>query len=549
MADRVLVLGGAGLVGMQICRQFCALRPEIVVVASLTQEEANGALVALQAEFPEARLQAAWGDIFLPVGLADRRRADLMSDASARAQLLDALYGTIDDATAHNHLANLIRTCRPDVVVDCVNTATGLSYQDVFVGAQKVRERLGAPIDDAARTDIEAFLLSQSVPQLVRHVTILHAALVAVNSRIYIKVGTTGTGGMGLNIPYTHGEDKPSRVLMAKTEAGFGHTGLLFLAARTPNGPVIKEIKPGAMIGFKGVGTAQIRRKGVVVERIQPQAVPVRGAFPYQDDAAKYAAMGPLSVPVVDTGENGVFSRGEFAAITALGQMEFVTPEEIAGLVLREVAGHATGREVVAALDASVLGPSYKAGMVRNNAMAALDAEEHRTGTPSVALGQLGPPELSKLLLEIRLLLDVTGSIEALARIDADTLIGKVGAALPDHPVRVLGPTIGVPILLSDGATLLRGPRLNVPEQLGLAATASFDDAAQVDGWAKKGWVDLRRESLTRWIDRAKRISQLGRRAMGAGSFATTLASLDDEEIGGIVAWVLANEIGGHRVQ
>ena len=52
---------------------------------------------------------------------------------------------------------------------------------------------------------------------------------------MYLKVGTTGTGGMGLNIPYTHSEDKPSRKLLAKNETAFGHTGLLFLLARTPN--------------------------------------------------------------------------------------------------------------------------------------------------------------------------------------------------------------------------------------------------------------------------------------------------------------------------
>ena len=52
--------------------------------------------------------------------------------------------------------------------------------------------------------------------------------------QIYVKVGTTGTGGMGINIPYTHSEDKPSLTLLAKSAIGFAHTGLLFLLARTP---------------------------------------------------------------------------------------------------------------------------------------------------------------------------------------------------------------------------------------------------------------------------------------------------------------------------
>jgi hypothetical protein len=38
----------------------------------------------------------------------------------------------------------------------------------------------------------------------------------------------------------------------------------------------------------------------------------------------------------IDTGENGLFSRGEFEAIATPGQMEFVTPEEIADVVVRE---------------------------------------------------------------------------------------------------------------------------------------------------------------------------------------------------------------------
>ena len=50
---------------------------------------------------------------------------------------------------------------------------------------------------------------------------------------MYLKVGTTGTGGMGLNIPFTHSEDKPSRVLLAKSAMAGAHSMLLFLLGRT----------------------------------------------------------------------------------------------------------------------------------------------------------------------------------------------------------------------------------------------------------------------------------------------------------------------------
>lgn len=94
--------------------------------------------------------------------------------------------------------------------------------------------------------DVESLILSQSVPQLIRHILILHRAAREAGTRLYLKVGTTGTGGMGLNIPYTHSEDRPSAKLMTKTAVAFAHTGLLFLMARTDRGPAVKEVKPAA---------------------------------------------------------------------------------------------------------------------------------------------------------------------------------------------------------------------------------------------------------------------------------------------------------------
>src|SRR5690606_31669598 len=114
----------------------------------------------------------------------------------------------------------------------------------------------------AAARALDLLLISQSVPQLVRHVLIMHRALSEAGTRLYLKVGTTGTGGMGLNIPYTHSEDRPSAKLMTKTAIAFAHTGLLFLMARTPGGPVVKEVKPGAMVGYADITRRTIRERG-----------------------------------------------------------------------------------------------------------------------------------------------------------------------------------------------------------------------------------------------------------------------------------------------
>ena len=104
--------------------------------------------------------------------------------------------------------------------------------------------------------------------------------------------------------------------------------------------------------------------------------------------------------------------------------------------------------------------------------------------------------------------------------------------------------------MLPDGATLLRGPRINVPEVLGHKTSVPMS-ASSVDAWSAKGWVDLRPRNIERWRDRARRMNQARTDLRVAGSAAATIQSYmsDKFEIGEVVAWVFNNEMGGHRVK
>ena len=75
--------------------------------------------------------------------------------------------------------------------------------------------------------------------------------------------------------------------------------------------------------------------------------------------------------------------------------------------VVRELGGHATGRDVLGALDSSILTPTYKGGLVRQVAIDRLRVLEESAAIPSVALGDLGPPQLSKYLFELYLIFRV----------------------------------------------------------------------------------------------------------------------------------------------
>jgi hypothetical protein len=223
----------------------------------------------------------------------------------------------MDDAYDASLMVQIIREHCPDIIIDSINTATAISYQDIDTASKIAKRDFDALTTalrdrdfDTARTGwkekelaFELLLLSQSLPQLVRHVQMLHRAMVEVSTRLYLKIGTTGTGGMGLNIPYTHSEDKPSAKLMTKTAVAFAHTGLMFLMARTPNGPVVKEIKPGAMIGYADVTCRTIKEKGATTYLYSNRVQPLNGRLVLREETDQYQQLQELDLPVVDTGE------------------------------------------------------------------------------------------------------------------------------------------------------------------------------------------------------------------------------------------------------
>lgn len=552
-----LILGGAGLVGLQVCRHIMMkMSPRRIVVASLFEHEAVTACETLEKEFGDKVVFVpAFGNLFVPSDLAHSSRGELIGDASKRRTLLASLYDDFNQAYKENHLVKMIRKHRPEVIVDCVNTATGISYQDVFDGAAKVREWIGEEgFSSSGIKDLEALLLSQTGPQLIRHVRFVHRATTEYSTRMYLKVGTTGTGGMGLNIPYTHSEDKPSRKLLAKNETAFGHTGLLFLLARTPNAPIVKEVKPAAMIGYRAVRVKQVSDKYGNADLFSPKEIKLEGKeLNLRESQTEYKKHSNFEVAVVDTGENGVFTRGEFAAITALGQMEYITPEEIAQTIVLELRGANTGRDVLSAMDGAVLDPSYKAGLIRAAALSDLEEVEAQSGIPSVALGRLGPPELSKLLFEAHLFKHAFGSMTEASKKERTTQeISKILVdSLKKSGVAKTAPSIGIPVLLPDGVSMLRGPRINVPELVGHGTTVPLGKDDAREAWISKGWIDLRTSNIERWRERFTKMIQARAILKDMGSASASINSYlgNTFEIGEVVAWIFNNELGGYRVK
>ncbi len=561
---KVMVLGGWGLVGRAICRKLLQERPAELIVLSLNEWEAKETCEELASKaLPGTKLIPHWGNIFVRNEMQGLSRTEILENPKYRNWLIaDNLEDLSEDILARSFLFQTIRRFQPHVLIDCVNSATAVAYQDVFRGYYNLKRELkkfkeSKRYSESMADEAEKILCTMYIPQLIRHVQILYEAMRRYKTGFYFKIGTSGTGGMGLNIPYTHSEEKPSRTLLSKSAVAGAHTLLLFLMARTPDAPITKEIKPTAAIAWKRIGYGEIRKGNQPVPLYDcppDKAVTLDAELELNGRGNWVKLDGVLKDVFIDTGENGIFSYGEFSAISSSGQMELVTPEEIARNVIYEIKGGNTGHDIINALDNATMGPTYRAGLLRQTALAKMRELMRQHQADSIAFELLGPPRLSKLLFEAHLLQRVCGDMDTVLAMTAEQIAEKATALVAsDQKLRSEMLSIGIPILLPDGKRLLRGPEIKIPPYRGEKTLRVTPEA--IERWARDGWVDLRVQNMKVWQERVRGI----KREIEAIPEDDTSSQferdrtywLEDQTInvGKVVGWIFANEEQGSRMK
>jgi hypothetical protein len=539
----IMILGGSGLVGHAIARRLLALAPKRLVLVALYDDEVAATARSLEPHRRGAAVETDWGNVFQPVAAAKVPRGDALADPGLRRTLIDDLIGDLTPAVLErSFLYQLFQQWRPDAVVDCINTATAFAYQDLFHSARDLLDAAGE--GRASRDLVEQHVLTLTMPQLIRHMQIVTEAMRRFRTQAFVKVGTSGTGGMGFNIPYTHSEERPSRTLLTKSAVAGAHSMLLFLLGRTPGGPAAIEIKPTAAIAWREIGFGPIYRHGATLRRVDcPDPLPAAAAF--APGATGWRDTGrPLESVYIDVGENGVFARDEFETITSLGSMEFITPEEIADYVVMEIQGRPTGRDIVTALDSATAGPTYRAGILRAVALERLHELEREHGVRPVAFEMLGPPRLTKNLFEAFVLSRLCASVRALAeRVPATLARAAADLLCEDAELRSLIVSVGLPIVI-EGDRVYRGEVVIVPPVRG-----DFEAAVP------RGWVDLRSANCGTWVARARRMVELDQQrqgqATGTGSDVDWGAIRADDAIqpSRFATWIFTYEDDGERIK
>ncbi len=558
----VLVLGGFGLVGSAVARKLVIENPKRIIVTSLFLSEAKEAVSKLETEFPQKgkNFFIPWGgDIFVRYEYKDRKRSELLADKDRRNILIEDKKDELsDEILESSSVHHLLDEYKPEIIIDCINTATAIAYQDIYSSYRNMKRAIkNGESKEVLVEEMEKMMATLYIPQIIRHIQLLYASMSKVKTTIYIKIGTSGTGGMGLNIPYTHSEEKPSRVLLSKSSIAGAHTLLLFLMARTPDGPITKEVKPTAAIAWKRIEYGEIKKRGVPIELLDipvTEAVPLRGKFNICEDKQYRRTGKTLKSVFIDTGENGIFSRGEFETISAQKQMEFVTPEEIADVVIYEIRGGNTGHDIVSSLDHATMEPTYRAGYLQHTAVNKLAELEKEHNVSSVAFELLGPPRLSKLLYEIQLIKYQCGTMKEIVKSDPNELSQKCFQKITDDSqLRSEILSIGIPILDPGGKSLLRGNLIKIPAFRG---ENELDiNQENIDKWASEGWVDLRPSNMKKWITRISELMEEAELipANNTSSLHVRTKSYwnnyEEISIGKICSWLFIHEEHGNRMK
>jgi hypothetical protein len=565
----VLVLGGWGLVGSAVCRKFMGEKPRRLIVTSLQKKEAMEAVADLRSEFPSAGKNFFipwWGDVFVRHELKDIPRGTLLGTSRHRSMLIEDIVEDLSDTILRrSSLYRLMQRYKPDIVVDCINSATAIAYQDIFQASRETVGALRGMKSRQSRTSnlraltesTERLLCTLYTPQLIRHVQLMYRSMHAAGTRIYVKIGTSGTGGMGLNIPYTHSEERPSGVLLSKSAVAGAHTLLLFLMGRTPDAPITKEIKPAAAIAWGKIDFGEIRKRGMPIalyDSPPEKWTSLTSHLTLRTQGSAKATGETLRSVFIDTGENGYFSRGEFQTIATPGQMEFVTPEEIAENTVFEIRAGNTGHDIINALDNATLAPTYRAGFLCTTALARMKQLERTHQVDSVAFEMLGPPRLSKLLYEAYLLKLGFQDMRTVARTPERVLTDVAERIVRENAeLRSRIISIGIPILLSDGTTLLRSDTIKIPPYRGKAKVRV--SRKNIDSWTHDGWVDLRTANMKLWRSRFRSIISMVENLSDDDTSSSTMYNrhywkhLGEIDPGRICGWLFSFEEKGLRMK
>ncbi len=244
------------------------------------------------------------------------------------------------DALKNDAVAHLLIEQQPNLVVNCINIATIYSHNP-----------------------------RKGYPNIIQFYSNLYRGLSTIKHPVhYIQVGTTGSGGLGFNIPFTHGEKSEDLPIIHKAAFAGITTSMLTLLSRSFDGlHSISEIKPGLAV--------------------------------FRDDIVR-SKFNKSRLILLDGGESGHYTYDELRMLVNF--MGFTTAERVTDKVveiiekkkIRKVISHF---DIIENLNRTIIVPTAN-DLAKRDLL--LESMQKLSGKQYIiATGSLGPPALTRDLI------------------------------------------------------------------------------------------------------------------------------------------------------
>jgi hypothetical protein len=447
----------------------------------------------------------------MPYALKDLSNNDLYEYS---VDIIDYFYsGMTNESLEKSTVYHLIDKYRPDLIIDAINSATviGNAYDpEYWKGCFTTN-----PVDGCKK-----MMVDDCVTKMINFVCSLKYSMEKYGLKKYVKVSTTGLGGMGVNIPYTHG-DNPKNILSSAllgkiSAAGILHQ-LLWNLSHT-NEFDISLIIPATFVGYDSAKKEPIEtEKGRLKKRhsVEPYKLKLNADIKYNNNISNEY----LEFPVVRAGENHVYSSLELKTLTAIGQMEAITKEEVAKKVVECIYGN-SNKNIFASMDCSMLVPTYSGREMIHEVIKKIEKETY--DVPGVATGNLGV-KISKQLYELFLLKKAYPAIQELKNVNIETFVKKVNAQLDSKIVSEII-TLGIPILTNNDELYIGDYTLMPSSKEQKILTTD-----NLNKWTKTGWVDLRKNNLDNWREILLKIYQSEKIVAGDDCILSSFSKINDD--------------------
>lgn len=478
MYNSILIIG-TGQIGKAILQKILDKEPKKIIIHNLTSKESDIVIEKYSLQYKKTKFIKSYGNIFMPYDLKDLNNKNLYEKSD---EIINYFYNEISDKILkQSTIYKLIDIYKPDLIVDAINTATvlGNAYNPEYnMECYKTNA-----IDCCKK-----LMTDDYTTKIINFVYSLKYAMENLSVKKYVKVSTTGLGGMGINMPYTHGDNPKiqlSSALMGKISASGVLHQLLWNLSHT-KGMNISLVIPSTFVGYDSAVSEPIETdKGLLKKRAVPkkQQLLIGKEIKYNDTISSDY----LEFPVVRAGENHVYSKIELEVLTALGQMEAITKEEVAEEVMKTIYENSS-KDIFNYMDSAVLRPTYSGReMIYNieEKMKQLDFKNN----PGIATGNLGVT-LSKQLYELFLLKKAVPTIDLIESTSIETICNKINDCLSNDLISEII-TLGIPIITNSEEIIIADYSLIPSNKENKIMTKE-----NINKWSRIGWVDLRKENI-----------------------------------------------------